>query len=584
MILHALADLYDRRSKSPDPSERPAPIGFESKPIAFVVEVDKSGELVQIRDHRTSEGKRKVGKPELVPQGVKKASGVAANLLWDSAEYVLGCPVEAKSKPTPPERLRQQHAAFRARIEDLPASVRDDEGVRAVLRFLDRLDLDMLGKDAAWPEIVATNPILSFRLHGDDQLVCQRPDVRRAWLDALGGQAADGRCLVTGESAAIERLHPAIKGVWNAQTSGANIVSFNLDAFRSYGKEQGANAPIGKPAAAKYTTALNDLLTSGSRQRVQIGDASTVFWSEQRTPLEDDFLLLIGEPPKDDPEAGTDRVRRLYESVRTGQYLANVQGDTRFFVLGLAPNAARIAVRFWQVGTVAEMVGRVARWFDDIAIVHAPSQSDHLSLFRLLTACAVQGKADNVPPNLGGDILRAILAGSVLPQSWLNAAIQRCKAEQSVTHPRAAGIKACINRRASSNEEKLTVSLDTHNTNAAYRLGRLFAVFERIQEEANPGINATIRDRYFGAASSNPLSVFPTLNRLKNHHLAKLDNRGRARNLERLVGEVMDGLPADCPFPSILPLNDQGRFAVGYYHQRQHPSTYRSQPEQESTP
>lgn len=584
MILQSLVDLYDRRAGSPDRAERPAPIGFEFKAIAFVLEVDRDGQLVQISDLRRQDGRRHVGTMELVPQGAKKTSGVAANLLWDTAEYVLGCAVQLKGKATSAERLRQQHAAFRMLIETLPESAKADDGVRAVRAFLDQVDLDVLSKLPAWEVIRTTNPIMTFRLTHDAELVCQRVAVRQAWLDQLSNIAPDKVCLVSGKQAATERLHPRIKGVWGAQTSGADVVSFNLEAFNSYGKNQGDNAPVGKTSVAKYTTALNDLLARNSRQRVQVGDTSTVFWAERRNGFEDAFLLLIGETQQDDPSTGTERVRSLYQSIHDGQYLRGVCGDDRFFVLGLAPNAARIAVRFWQVDTVGALVRRFAQWFDDTAIEHGRNQSDHLSLFRLLTACAAQGKAENVPPNLGGDVLRAILAGTHYPQSWLHAAVRRCRANQSVDYPRAAAIKACLNRRATNHQEKLTVSLDLDNNHVAYRLGRLFAVFERIQEEANPGINSTIRDRYFGAASSNPLVVFPTLNRLKNHHLSKLESRGRARNLEKLIGEIVDGLPGAQPFPAMMSLADQGRFAVGYYHQRQHSSTYRTQSESETTP
>ncbi|MGB5103903.1 MAG: type I-C CRISPR-associated protein Cas8c/Csd1 [Steroidobacteraceae bacterium] len=594
MILQSLVDLYDRRAGSPDPADRPAPIGFESKAIAFVLEIDRDGHLVQISDMRQQDGKRLAGARELVPQGTKKTSGVAANLLWDTAEYVLGCAVELKGKATSAERLRQQHAAFRMRIEALPERAKADDGVRAVRAFLDQLDLDNLSKHPAWEVIRTTNPTMTFRLTHDAELVCQRVAVRRAWLDQLSDEVPDGFCLVSGAQAAIERVHPSIKGVWGAQTSGANIVSFNLEAFNSYGKCQGDNAPVGRISATKYTTTLNDLLARDSRQRMQVGDASTVFWAERRNGFEDDFLLLIGEPQRDDPTADIERVRSLYQSIHDGRYLREVCGDDRFFVLGLAPNAARLAVRFWHVDTVAVFVERFARWFDDVAIDHAPNLPKHVGLNRLLAASAVRGKEENIPPNLGAEVLRAVVAGTPFPQSWLQAALRRCRIPKHDERSRrplpiiprelAATIKACLNRRATNQEEKLTVSLDPDNNHVAYRLGRLFAVFERIQEEANPGLNSTIRDRYFGAASSNPLAVFPTLNRLKNHHLSKLDSRGRAQNLEKLVGEIVDGLPGAQPFPATMGLSDQGRFAVGYYHQRQHSSTYRTHSGPETTP
>lgn len=583
MILQSLVQLYDRRAQRDDVNEQPAPLGFESKEIPFLIEIDSAGRFLQFRDVRQGEGKVRRAKLRIVPQGTVRSSNIEPNLLWDNLEYVLGCPMESKAKTSKPERLREQHLAFRQRIESLPEPALSDAGVAAVLAFLDALDLEQLAREPLWEEIRTSNPLMSFLLAGDTDLVCQRPAVEDACRSLLSVSDNDGLCLVSGEPARIERLHAAIKGVWGAQTSGANIVSFNQAAFESYGKSQGANAPVGKDAAAKYTTALNDLLARNSRQRAQVGDTSMVFWSEHDSAMEQgDFLSLLGIAQEDDPAAHTDRVAELYASVRSGQYAQQPEASQRFYALGLAPNAARLAVRFWHVDTIAGMAGRFKRWFEDIAVAHGPNQPDALPLTRLLRACALQGKLDNLPPSLGGDIMRAILSGTAYPQSWLQAALRRCRAEQEIDYPRVAALKACLNRMTTEDKEKLTVSLDQENTNVAYRLGRLFAVLERIQEEANRGINATIRDRYFGSASSNPLAVFPTLNRLKNHHLAKLENRGRAQNLEKLVGSIIEGLPADVPFPPSLALADQGRFAVGYYHQRQHDSTYRTSNDQET--
>jgi CRISPR-associated protein Csd1 len=219
-----------------------------------------------------------------------------------------------------------------------------------------------------------------------------------------------------------------------------------------------------------------------------------------------------------------------------------------------------------------DLARRIRQHFEDIHVVRAPHDPEHLSLFRLLTACAIQNKADNIPPNLGGDIMRAILEGLPYPATWLYAAVQRCRAEQKVTYPRAAAIKACLNRtirranrQSSQPEKEFGPMLDISNVNPAYRLGRLFAALEKIQEEASPGLNATIRDRYYGAASSTPVAVFTTLLRLKNHHLGKL-SPGRAVQMEKLLGEILGGLTE---FPRHLALPEQGRFALGYYHQRQ---------------
>lgn len=560
MILQALNDYYQRRQRSPNPQDRLPAFGLEEKEIPFVIEIDAEGQLVSLADTRTLDGKKKIGQRFLVPQGIKKTSGVAANLLWDNAEYVLG--VDTKGKP---ERVAEQHAAFRARLEALPEDALNDAGLQAILAFLNKLDLSQLEALPAWPDILAANPVMTFRLHGDIELVCQRPAVVAA-IAQTSDVTPDGICLVSGNPMAIERLHPAIKGVWGAQTSGANIVSFNLDAFNSYGKSRGANAPLGKPATFAYTTALNHLLARDSRQRIQVGDASTVFWAEQANDLETALPDLFGEPRKDNPNQGTDALKVLYQAVQSGKFTKGSAND-RFHVLGLAPNAARIAIRFWETATALDLAKRIARHFDDIKIARAPHDPEHLSLFRLLTSLAVQGKADNIPPNVGGEVMRAILEGLPYPVSLLNLAVQRCRAEQKPSYPRAAVIKASLNRviRRTHNEKEFMVMLDPTNTHPAYLLGRLFATLEKIQEEASPSLNATIRDRYYGAASSTPVAVFTTLLRLHNHHLGKL-NKGRAVQMERLVGEIMGGLD---DFPRILTLPDQGRFALGYYHQRQ---------------
>ena len=561
MILQALNAYYRRKQTDPDPKNRLPAFGLEAKEIPFVLEIDAEGRLVNLVDTRSGEGKKKRGQVFLVPQGVKRASNITANLLWDNAEYVLG--VDTRGKP---ERVAEQHAAYRARLGALTDEAQNDTGIRAVLAFLDGLDLGRLATFAAWPDILAVNPVLTFRLHGDVDLVCQRPAVVAATVTVTETEPDQptGICLVSGDQTAIERLHPSIKGVWGAQSSGANIVSFNLDAFNSYGKAQGANAPLGKSAVFAYTTTLNHLLARDSRQRMQVGDTSTVFWAEEPHQLE----MLFGEVMRDDPSKGTGALSALYSAVQSGKFAVG-DANTRFHVLGLAPNAARIAIRFWETATALELAQRIQGHFEDIRIVHnADFEPEHLSLFRLLTGMALLNKADNIPPNLGGEVMRAILEDRTYPAPMLNLAVQRCRAEQKPTYARAAAIKAYLNRvirRANTNEREFLPMLDPANLNPAYRLGRLFAVLEKIQEEASPGLNATIRDRYYGAASSTPVSVFTTLLRLKNHHLGKL-NHGRAVQMEKLIGEIMQGLD---DFPRQLALPDQGRFALGYYHQRQ---------------
>jgi CRISPR-associated protein Csd1 len=562
MILQALAEYYERKTQEGDSAL--ALLGFERKEISFIVVLDRSGRFVDLEDTRTPEGKKKVGRQFAVPQAVKRTVAVTANLLWDNAGYVFG--VDSKGKP---ERARQQHEAFVSAIRKM-AAARDDEGLRAALGFLESGDFQPVFDHPNGKEAVESGANLSFRLQGEQELVCQRAAVRAAIAEpAASGGEISNQCLVTGESDTIARLHPAIKGVWGAQTSGANIVSFNQDSFKSFGRDQGHNAPVGERATFAYTTALNHLLSRDSPQRMQVGDASAVFWAERATPMETAITALFMEPPRDDPDRNVEAVRALYAAPQIGAGLIDPDSATRFYILGLAPNAARIAVRFWYVSTVGELAKLLRLHFDDMRIVHAPLEPEVLSLFRLLISTAALGKADNIRPNLAAEVMRAVVGGTLYPRELLGAAVQRIRAEREVTHPRAALIKGYLVRLARLNSQRdleVSVSLDEANPNAAYRLGRLFAVLERAQEAANPGLNATIRDRYFGAASTTPITVFPRLLKLNTHHISKLQNRGQAINLEKQIGGIMEGI---YDFPSLLSLPDQGRFSIGYYHQRQ---------------
>lgn len=568
MILQALKEYYER--KAADPDHALAPPGFEWKEIPFVIILNPDGVPVSLEQTYEGEGKKRRAKRFLVPQAVKKTSGIAANLLWDNPEYVLGVAIKGK-----PERVLEQHAAFRKRVDELDAQA--DEGFRAVKQFLQRNDkLQMIQAfSGVWEQLLKESGNITFGLAGDAGIITDRSSVKNAVIKScsLNKEEACSICLVSGENESIERLHTAIKGVYGAQTSGANIVSFNLDAFKSYGKDQGANAPVGKTAVFAYTTALNHLLAKDSRQRMQVGDASTVFWAEKPAAMENEFLDFFGEPPKDDPDRGVRAVESLFKSIETGAWMNEAPDRNRFYVLGLSPNASRIAIRFWIVDSVSGMSVKIKQHFDDLRMVHGPRDKDVFSLFRMLVSIAVQGKSENIPPNLAGETMRAILEGLPYPQTLLQAAIRRIRAEHEITYIRAAMIKACLNRsirfKNPDIKEELHMSLDENNINIGYRLGRLFAALEKIQQEANPSINATIRDRFYGAASGTPSAVFGNLMRLKNHHLAKLDSPGRRIYFEKLLGQIIDGVEAKISFPAHLNLEDQGRFAIGYYHQMQ---------------
>ncbi len=567
MILHALCDYYHRQQE-----ELPPP-GFERKAIPFIIVLDRDGHFVDIEDTRDGADKRDKGRPFVVPQGVKRTSGVAANLLWDGLGYVLGVVSETRAAKLDAvklekeqERTGEAHRAFIQRIRDVFPAPIDDEGVGAALAFLERGDFSVVFAHPLWPELNKTTEPLSFRLDGDLELICQRETVRQTVMAAEQDIAtARNRCLVSGNLDVIARLHPAIKGVRNAQSSGANLFSFNFAAACSHGKEQGQNAPVGEYAAFAYTTALNHLLRPDSRQKLLVGQDTFVFWADKPDPAEELFATWL-QPDPDDPARGIEAIKALYQAPQTGVIL--YEDETRFFVLGLAPNNARLAVRLWNVSTVRELAENIRQHFDDLAIVRSPRDLEYLSLWRLLVATAAQGKSENIPPLLAGEVLRAILAGTPYPQTLLAATLQRIRAEQgAVNYVRAALIKAVLirNARFGPPKQELDVSLDLQNPNIGYRLGRLFAVLERAQELASPGLNATIRDRFYGAASATPVTVFPyLLNKLAPHHLNKLAT-GQKIWLENLIGQI---LAAVTQFPVHLNLDDQGRFAIGYYHQR----------------
>lgn len=574
MILQALNDYYER--KAVDPDSGIAPEGFEYKEIPFILVLDASGILVNIEDTRQTINKKVRARSFLVPQGEKRSSGIKAYLLWDNVEYVLG--IASKGNPG---RVTQQHQAFIERINSL--NLGHDAGVGAVLKFLGGTPQSSLSSSEHAKEIIESSPFMTFRLSTDTELVCQRAAVINRLRESPDAEKKYGFCLVGGKEDIQAKLQPAIKGVRGTNTTGGNIVSFNLSAFNSFGKEQGANAPMGEKASFAYTTALNHLLGKDSAQKLQVGDATTVFWSDRQNHLEDDFSALFDEPDKDNPDKLTEKVKALLRSVDTGA-LPPEDNETTFFILGLSPNSARISIRFWHVGTVAEFSRKIAHHFHDLEIVHGPKQRDHLSIWWLLRSIAALGKSENIPPNFAGDWMRTILNGSPYPETLFQSVVRRIHAEREVSYERAAIIKACLNRKncfQTQTEKEMTVSLDKENTNPGYRIGRLFAVLEKIQEEASPGINATIRDRYYSSASGTPASVFPILLRMKNHHLGKLE-KGREVYFEKLLGEVVSEVGAN-GFPAQLSLADQGRFAIGYYHQRQSFFTKSDKPESKTT-
>lgn len=567
MILQALCQYYQRRQQDSDTAL--PPYGFEEKAIPFLVVINRDGKLVRFEKTGELVGKKWQPQQFRMAKSVKRAAGVAANVLWDPAGYVLG--VDSKGKP---ERTAEQRTCFIQRIETVFDHVRDDPGIAAVLRFYQQPQQDTLAAQPEWAEILDTNPVMTFRLLDDVEPVFLREAVLQAyrqWLEQSTEGADSGLCLVSGEVRPVARLHSSIKGVWGAQPIGASVVSFNLDAFRSWGKEQGANSPVSEQAAFEYTTALNALLQTDSPNRIQLGETSVVCWAAKAHPLESALSSFFAMSRQDNPDQNVGEVRDVFQAIHKGHY-HHSEADEAFYVLGLSPNAARVAIRFWLQGTVASFAGQIEQWVDDIEIAGSRyARPDVPRLMDLLRSTALLGESDNLSPLLAGETVRAILTGQPLPHALLMAVLQRIKAEQGkVNEYRAALIKAYLNRKArynpQDNQESLTMSLNPDDKRPGYVLGRLFAVLEKLQQDASPGLNSTIRDRYYSSASSTPQTVFGTLIRLHHHHLSKLDKPGWKVATEKRIQDIVEAIDE---FPAHLNVEQQGLFAIGYYHQCQ---------------
>lgn len=579
MILQALTRYYQRLVTSG--VDDIAPYGYSPEKISYEILLAPDGAVVQVNDIRDTSGKKPQPRVLQVPQVGKRTSGIKSSFLWDKTSYALG--VSATSK-----RADKEHEAFKALHLNALSGIHDP-GVKALLAFLHQWSPDQFQAPKFPSDMLDSNIV--FRLDGEQTFLHQREAAQSARARLLeeedqAGKKTTGMCLVTGESHPIEQVHPAIKGVKDAQTSGASIVSFNLDAFKSYGKDQGANAPVSVQAAFAYTTALNYLLrhSEHNRQRLQIGDATVVFWAEAENPqhaVSAEFTLanLLSPPPDDSAEA--EKIRRILDGIARGHPLPDIEPgllpNTKMYVLGLAPNASRLSVRFWQVGTLDAFTRRIVEHERDMHIEPVPWKTTP-SAYRLVLATVpyregTKPKSEDAPRNLIGETMRAILSGGLYPRSLLANTIMRIRADGNLSGPRAALCKGVLTRERRkgirTSKEEIPVSLDKQSTQRGYLLGRLFAILDRIQYGALGGrVNATIRDRYYGAASATPASIFPVLVRNTQNHLGKLrkEKPGLAINLEKDIREVINSLGN---FPRSLSIEDQGRFAIGYYHQSQ---------------
>lgn len=572
MILQALTEYYralERQGKIAAP-------GWGPVKVSFALCIGDDGTLQQAVSVQTEQvrGKKTVLAPRVVslPAPVKRTVGVAANFLCDNSSYMLG--VDDKGKP---ERTRLCFEACKALHEQALDGV-DSPAARAILAFFRAWEPEKARENAALlehlEEILAGGNLV-FRT--EEGFVHDDPAVRQAWeaYYNTSGDGPQGVCLVTGEQGPIESVHPAIKNVAGAQSSGAALVSFNAPAFCSYGKEQNLNAPTGKYAAFAYTAALNHLLAD--REHVyRVGDATVVCWAKGGGSF---YQSLFGwaamgqsEPSYDESEL-RGMVKRLCRGEAVDFHAERLDPGMDFYVLGLSPNASRLSVRFFLRNTFGGFLRNAEAHQERLKIVR-PSfdKFEGLPLWKLLGETVNQNTRDKVPaPELAGEVVRAILTDARYPATLLNGATLRIRAEREVTRGRAAILKAYYlkNPHPDVPKEVLTVGLNEGSTHIPYTLGRVFSVLEAIQSAANPGVKTTIKDKYFNSAAATPAAIFPLLISLAQKHLKKLrgSNTGLAIALDKQLTDLLNRLGEN--YPTRMNLPQQGAFQLGYYQQLQ---------------
>jgi CRISPR-associated protein Csd1 len=570
MILQELVKYYDRLV---DTGQDIALPGFSDEKIHFSVVITMDGRLVSLSDLREMNGKkvqpRIVRVPKLEGRVGRK---IVPAFLWDKCEYFFGVRAKEKNEITEesPELWicssdsLEKFTAFREAHEEALEKT-ENSRLGVFVRFLKKWNPENFAQITDQEEcadLLKSNFIVEIEgenrfLHNDDSLT-------KYWVSSREiGDQEEGICLVSGERTPIARTHPSIKGATIGAQANSAIVGFNENAYTSYGKTQSYNSPVGEREAFAYTTVLNKLLGS-DRQRLKIADTTLLFWAEKDAAFEDIFCGLLTQS-KDD--GFSKEIQTFLEKARKGTMPGTIDGSQRFFILGLSPNAARISVRLWYVSTVKDITDKMLLHFEQLEIVRQSEKNlIHPGVWWLLIETAAQHKTENIPPNLAGPFMMSILKGTHYPVSLVSILLSRIRVEKNPNYYKCALLKAILIRNFN---KEVSVSLDKEKTDVAYLLGRLFAVLEKIQEESAGGkLNASIKDKYFASASTHPSVTFPLLIRLSQNHQKKLksERAGRAVNFQKEIQVIMSSIDA---FPSYLNLEDQGLFAIGYYHQYQ---------------
>lgn len=567
MILQSLSEYYEILA---DRGEVPQP-GWSTVKVSFALNLSEEGELLQVIpclwEIEVGKKKRMVSTEMVVPEQVKKTSGVAPNFLCGNSEYLLG--VDNKGKKQRAMECFKSSAQYH---KELLGGV-NNPAAKAICRFFSKWDA----------ENAETSPVLAdfldeikkassivFRVN--NQLVHTDEEIKAIWQSycRIHDEEECSVCLVTGQKTSPARLHPNVKGVMGAQSSGAALVSFNADAYSSYGKEQGDNAPVSKYTAFAYGAALNKLLAT-TNHYIRLGDMTIVFWAKTaQHEIADLFSALMGS---NDNEMTNGSLKQAMERIADGRPAmwenVEISPDTPFYILGISPNAARLSVRFFIHNSFSIIARRLIEHQQRLEVTRPVfDQREYLSFWSLCNETINKNAKEKTPSAvMTGELIRAVLGGGRYPASLLNGVILRIRAEHEVTRGRAAIIKAYYLKNSNPGfpKEVLTVEKNENTNDLPYNLGALFSVLEEIQEKVSPQINATIKDKYFNSASAIPATIFPILIALSQNHLKKMEKGNRIyfdTKLTKALSKIID-------FPTRMTLPEQGRFALGYYHEKQ---------------
>lgn len=564
MILKALYDYYNRCGNLPAP-------GMEEKEIGFVIVISKEGKFLRFEDCRTD---KTIGRVYLVKKHVSRSSAAVANYLYDNSAYVLGYSDKDDS-----EKNQLYFNTFVEKVQSILDRMPDNSDIRTLMNFYAQgreAIHSEVEQDPLWEDIKKNlskkYSVFSFRIEGDLRILAEKKELMQT-NEGTKNDNSRGLCMVTGVQG--ELVDTTTATMIQGSQATAKLVAFQVNSgYDSYGKEKCGNAPISHEAEFAYTTALNTMLRRDSRNKFTVGNRTFVFWASSNDKAaeqaEESLFDLLGysEEKKDNPNAKIEQVRKVFTAIYSGSLSTSL--EDRFYILGLAPNSARIAVVYWSETPLRDFAGKILRHFDDMEIIDTrKDRKPYMGIKDILSAVTLGGKQSEATPNLPESIIKSIFLGTPYPYTLLSACIRRIRAESgdgnAARITRIAIIKAFLNRQ-NVNDKRMEIMLDKRNTNQGYLCGRLFAVLDRIQEDAN-GISS-IRERYMNAASSTPSSVFATILNLSSHHLENLSNEGKKVFYEKLKQEIIDKISSD-GFPAHLDLQDQGSFFVGYYHQRQ---------------